>query len=157
MDKNRSERNYFTILFTLADPPLHRKQRTDRWSDVCMSDWGNDEWLDSCVHERMWMFCLLQEIRYIYRWWLNECVELWMNEWMDGTGPRSKCEIFCTLFWNCVPHISNWEFFVVDHGAFLSGRAYTNRLRDKDKSANSPFFLPWSHYVTPIYQMNINM
>ncbi len=45
-----------------------------------------------------------------------------MNEWMDGIGPRSKCEIFCTLFWNCVPHISNWEFFAVEHGAFWSDK-----------------------------------
>lgn len=67
-----------------------------------------------------------------------------MNAWMDGIGPRSKCEIFCTLFWNCVPHISNWEFFVVEHGAFWSDRAFPNQPRDTDKSPDSLFFIPWN-------------
>lgn len=63
-------------------------------------------------------------MRWNRRWQLNSCVEVRMNEWMDGIGPRSKCEIFCTLFWNGVLHISDCEFFVVEHGAFWSGGAF---------------------------------
>lgn len=80
-----------------------------------------------------------------FRECLNESVDVWINEWMDAIGPRSKCEIFCTLFWNCVPHILNWEFFMVDHGAFGSGRAFPSQLRDKDKSSNGPLL---SHEIT---------
>lgn len=45
INRNKSQRNYFTILFMLANPPLRRKHQSDTWVDVCMNDRWMDEWL----------------------------------------------------------------------------------------------------------------
>lgn len=59
--------------------------------------------MSGCMHAG----CVYETWTYVgNRWWLNSCVEVWVKEWMDGTGPRSKWNLLY-IVWN-PSHFTLW-------------------------------------------------
>lgn len=101
MNKNKSERNYFTILFTLADPPLQEKHTTDRWVDVCMSEWWMGVYMSTCECSA---WCRKSD-QFVDADWIN------VYEWMRDGWNRAKIKVWNLLYIVlklCPSHFKLW-------------------------------------------------